>query len=132
MFLPRLAGGSVQLESGLGVALEDRADLSAQRTSARGESIASGPPRFAEFVSGLQVIAKLLEPRERPVDNAAVEADRTEDDSAPRASIDPDAFRFSVKLGAAITLGLLIGLTTQRADLQTILWSIAVAGQPNQ
>jgi uncharacterized membrane protein YccC len=126
------AGGSVQLESGLGVALEDRADLSAQRTSARGESIASGPPRFAEFVSGLQVIANLLEPRERPVDNAAVEADRTEDDSAPRPSIDPDAFRFSVKLGAAITLGLLVGLTTQRADLQTILWSIAVAGQPNQ
>jgi uncharacterized membrane protein YccC len=29
-------------------------------------------------------------------------------------------------------LGLLVGLTTQRADLQTILWSIAVAGQPNQ
>jgi uncharacterized membrane protein YccC len=29
-------------------------------------------------------------------------------------------------------LGLLVGLTTQRADLQTILWSIAVAGAPNQ
>ena len=31
-----------------------------------------------------------------------------------------------------MVLGLLVGLTTQRADLQTILWSIAVAGQPNQ
>lgn len=42
------------------------------------------------------------------------------------------AFRFSIKLGAAITLGLIVGLTTQRADLQTILWSTVVAGQPNQ
>ena len=31
-----------------------------------------------------------------------------------------------------MVLGLQVGLTTQRPDLQTILWSIAVAGQPNQ
>jgi uncharacterized membrane protein YccC len=31
-----------------------------------------------------------------------------------------------------MVLGLQAGLTTQRADLQTILWSIVVAGQPNQ
>jgi uncharacterized membrane protein YccC len=48
----------------------------------------------------------------------------------PRPFIDP-AFRFSIKLGAAITLALLVGLTTQRADLQTILWSVVVAGLPN-
>ena len=57
---------------------------------------------------------------------------RREDDSEPQPFIDPVAFRFSVKLAAAITLGLLVGLTTQRADIQTILWSIAVVGQPNQ
>ena len=45
--------------------------------------------------------------------------------------IDPAAFRFGVKLGAAITLALLVGLTTQRADLQTILWSVVVTGLPN-
>jgi uncharacterized membrane protein YccC len=37
----------------------------------------------------------------------------------------------SVKIGAAITLALVVGLTTQRADLQTILWSVVVAGLPS-
>ena len=41
-------------------------------------------------------------------------------------------FDFSIELGATNTLGQLVGLTTQRADHHTILWSIAVAGQPNQ
>ena len=40
-------------------------------------------------------------------------------------------FDFSIKLGTAITLALLVGLTTQRVDLQTILWSVVVAGLPN-
>ena len=64
--------------------------------------------------------------------SVAAETIEAEDDSEPHPFIDPAAFRFSIKLGAAITLGLLVGLTTQRADLQTILWSIVVAGQPNQ
>jgi hypothetical protein len=85
-----------------------------------------------EFVSGLQVIASLLEHREVPVDFAAGGADGVEENAQSRPPIDSARFRFSVKLAGAITLGLLVGLTTQRADLQTILWSIAVAGQPNQ
>jgi len=31
-----------------------------------------------------------------------------------------------------MVLGLLVGLTTQRADLQTILWSIGIAAAPNE
>ena len=73
----------------------------------------------------------LLEPRERPPGSAAAETTEAENDSEPRPFIDPAAFRFSIKLGAAITLALLVGLTTQRADLQTILWSVVVAGLPN-
>ena len=83
------------------------------------------------FVSGLETIANLLELRHRPLDSSIAEAPQTEDDSAPPPFIDPAAFRFSIKLGAAITLALLVGLTTQRADLQTILWSVVVAGLPN-
>ena len=84
------------------------------------------------FLGGLETIAGLLEPRDRRLDSPIAEVPATEDDSEPRLLIEPTKFRFSVKLGAAITLGLLVGLTTQRASLQTILWSIGVVGQPNQ
>jgi hypothetical protein len=88
---------------------------------------------FLGFVDGLEAIGNLLGSRERPPAGAtAAELGRVEADIEPHFFIDPAALRFSVKLGAAITLGLLVGLTTQRADLQTILWSTVVAGQPNQ
>jgi Fusaric acid resistance protein family len=81
------------------------------------------------FVAGLVAVASMLEPQERTLDSAI--ASTTEDESEPRPLIDPAAFRFSVKIGAAMTLALLVGLTTQRPDLQTILWSVVVAGLPN-
>jgi uncharacterized membrane protein YccC len=84
------------------------------------------------FLGGLETIAGLLEPRDRKLDASVAEVSTTEDDSEPPPLIDPARFRFSVKLGAAITLGLLVGLTTQRASLQTILWSVMIVGQPNQ
>lgn len=87
---------------------------------------------FLGFVGGLEAIARLLDPMNRPPGFAAGEAAELDDDPHAPALIDPARVRFSIKLGATITLGLLVGLTTQRADLQTILWSIAVAGQPNQ
>jgi uncharacterized membrane protein YccC len=124
-------GASSQWASEFGDAMQELSKSTAQRLSVGDESTGSGLPHFLEFVSALQVIANLLEPRNRLVDSAA-EPERVEDELEPRPLFDPDAFRFSIKLGAAITLGLLVGLTTQRADLQTILWSIAVAGQPNQ
>jgi uncharacterized membrane protein YccC len=84
------------------------------------------------FVGGLETIGSLLESRERGPSSITAEPTGAEADFEPRPFFDPAAFRFSIKLGAAITLGLLVGLTTQRADLQTILWSTVVAGQPNQ
>jgi uncharacterized membrane protein YccC len=90
----------------------------------------AGASNLAGFVDALEVIENLLEPR--PVRTAAMEQSATKDSAEPHQVIDPDRFRFSMKLAATMVLGLLVGLTTQRADLQTILWSIAVAGQPNQ
>jgi hypothetical protein len=84
------------------------------------------------FIDGLEAIGNLLDSRERPSGSASEDLSDAEADLEPRPFFDPVAFRFSVKLGAAITLGLIVGLTTQRADLQTILWSTVVAGQPNQ
>ena len=85
---------------------------------------------LAGFVDALNVIENLLEPP--PVSSVPAEAPAPEDFADPHPLVDPDRFRFSVKLGATMVLGLLVGLTTQRADLQTILWSIVVAGQQNQ
>ncbi len=93
--------------------------------------MASEIANLSGFIGGLEKVADLLEPRERPLGSAVVEATEAENDAEPRPFIDPVAFRFSVKLGTAITLALLVGLTTQRADLQTILWSVVVAGLPN-
>ena len=85
---------------------------------------------LAGFVGALEVIENLLEPP--PVRIEVAERSAAEDSAESRPRIDPDRFRYAVKLGATIVLGLLVGLTTQRADLQTILWSIVVAGGPNQ
>ncbi len=107
-------------------------DLNAQISVATDESAGPELSNLLGFVGGLETIANLLEPRDRRLDSPLAEAPTTEDDAEPRPFIDLAAFRFSVKLAAAITLGLVVGLTTQRADIQTILWSIAVVGQPNQ
>jgi len=108
-------------------------ELATQATAASDEFTPAGLSNFLGFLDGLEAIGNFLESRGRPPGGAiAAEEAGVEADVKPHFLIDPEAFRFSIKLGAAITLGLLVGLTTQRADLQTILWSTVVAGQPNQ
>jgi uncharacterized membrane protein YccC len=107
-------------------------ELSAQTLPARDEITASGRSNALDFLGGLEAIGNLLDSQERPFGSTSAETTDAETDLEPRPFIDPIAFRFSIKLATAITLGLLVGLTTQRADLQTILWSTIVAGQPNQ
>ncbi len=104
-------------------------DLSTQLSPASDQATESELSNLLGFIGGLEAVASLLEPQERTWSSAI--ASTTEDDLAPRPLVDLAAFRFSVKIGAAITLALLVGLTTQRADLQTILWSVVVAGLPN-
>jgi uncharacterized membrane protein YccC len=104
-------------------------DASAQILAGRATATALEASNFAGFVDALDVIENLLVPP--PFGGAAVEAPG-EENTAGHQFFDSDRFRFSVKLGLTMVLGLQVGLTTQRPDLQTILWSIAVAGQPNQ
>ncbi|HKN00301.1 MAG TPA: FUSC family protein [Candidatus Binataceae bacterium] len=131
--LAGLAGGqdSARWISDLRKIIEGLTKLSAQ-PPANDQFAPSALANFFGFVAGLETIGHLLEPREWRHGSTTAQPSGAEADSEPRPLIDPAAFRFSVKLGAAITLGLLVGLTTQRADIQTILWSIAVVGQPNQ
>jgi uncharacterized membrane protein YccC len=116
----------------LRVTTQHLSELSARTSSPADESLTPETLNFLGFVGGLEAIANLLEPRERPPTPTASE--KTEADNRLQAPsfIDRARLRFSIKLGATIILGLLVGLTTQRADLQTILWSIFVAAQPNQ
>ena len=123
---------STRWVSDFGGAIKHLKELSGQKLPARDQSAGAEGSNFLEFVGGLETIANVLEPHEQPLGSATAEPAEAEDDPEPRPFLDPARFRFSVKLGAAITLGLLVGLTTQRADIQTILWSIAVVGQPNQ
>lgn len=130
-FLAGLPDSSAETISALPGTIRHLNDLKAQIPLAIDELAGSEPMNLLGFLGGLETIASLLEPREQRLDSPTGEA-ATEDDYEPRPFIDSAALMFSIKLGAAITLGLLVGLTTQRADLQTILWSIAVVGQPNQ
>jgi uncharacterized membrane protein YccC len=123
---------STQWPSDLRVTIQHLSELSACASSGADESATPETLNFLGFVGGLEAIANLLDPRERPPSHTASEATEADNRLQARSFVDPARLRFSIKLGATIILGLLVGLTTQRADLQTILWSIVVAGQPNQ
>ncbi len=112
--------------------IQNLTDLTARTSPASDEIAPSGRSNALGFLGGLQAILDLLDSQERPLGSTSAETTDAETDLEPRPFIDPVAFRFSIKLATAITLGLLVGLTTQRVDLQTILWSTIVAGQPNQ
>jgi hypothetical protein len=104
-------------------------DASAQILRGRETATADGASNFAGFVDALEVIENLLA---TPLFGSVASKATAEEKTVGHEFFNSDRFRFSVKLGATMVLGLQVGLTTQRADLQTILWSIAVAGQPNQ
>jgi len=123
---------SKQWASDLRATIQHLSELSARSLFAADESATPETLNFLGFVGGLEAIANLLEPRERPPSPTASEATEADNRLEAAPLVDRARLRFSIKLGATIILGLLVGLTTQRADLQTILWSIAVAGQPNQ
>jgi uncharacterized membrane protein YccC len=108
------------------------ARMSAHTLSTTDQPIAPAGLNFLGFLDGLEAVGSLLEPREPEPDPAPLDASEADGGVEASPFVDSARLRFGIKLGATVTLGLLVGLTTQRADLQTILWSIAVAGQPNQ
>lgn len=82
---------------------------------------------LSAFIVGLQRTARLfihtpipLSER-RPAKAAALTA---------VASADPARLRYCLKLAAATALAFVVGLTTQRPDLTTILWTVMIAGLP--
>lgn len=78
---------------------------------------------------GLRGIARLLElspdDTPTPVRKAPVQTI-----GSKLFPLDPEAMKYATKLGVAIALAYVVGLTTQRGDLTVILWTIVIAGLP--
>ncbi|MGH7914777.1 MAG: FUSC family protein, partial [Candidatus Binataceae bacterium] len=84
---------------------------------------------LSAFVLGLQRIARLF--IRTPIPLAATARKAARPDSGPPGSwIDQARVRYCLKLAAAVALAFMVGMTTQRGDLTTILWTVMIAGLP--
>lgn len=81
------------------------------------------------FVLGLRGLARLLElsPDDTPT---PVRKAPTQTIASKLLPLDPEATKYATKLGVAIALAYVVGLTTQRGDLTVILWTVVIAGLP--
>jgi uncharacterized membrane protein YccC len=93
--------------------------------------IVDAPPEelsnLSAFVLGLQRIARLF--IHTPIPLAAAPRKAALPDSSSAGS-DPARVRYCLKLAAAIALAFVVGVTTQRGDLTTILWTVMITGLP--
>ncbi len=84
---------------------------------------------LSAFVLGLQRIARLFIHTPIPLAAAARRAARPDSDPVG-ARIDPARMRYCLKLAAAVALAFVVGVTTHRSDLTTILWTVMITGLP--
>lgn len=85
---------------------------------------------LSAFVVGLERIARLFIHTPIPLAAAARKSLRR-DSSSALSRIDPARMRYCLKLAAAVALAFVIGVTTQRGDLTTILWTVMITGLPS-
>jgi len=84
---------------------------------------------LSAFVLGLQRIARLF--IRTPIPLAAAARTTVRPDSSPaKSGIDPAHVRYCLKLAAAVALAFVVGVTTQRGDMTTILWTVMITGLP--
>jgi uncharacterized membrane protein YccC len=80
-------------------------------------------------VLGLQRIGRLFIQTPIPLSATARKAARP-DSSSAGSRTDLARVRYCLKLAAAIALAFVVGVTTQRGDLTTILWTVIITGLP--
>src|SRR5262249_51743211 len=132
-----LAGGLDQAED----AMPDAAGPIYSMLEAYNRRVAELHPQFilnsradelsnlSAFVLGSQRVARLF--IHTPIPLAAAARQVVRPDSSPGGSrIDPARVRYCLKLAAAVALGFAVGVTTHRADLTTILWTVMITGLP--
>jgi uncharacterized membrane protein YccC len=84
---------------------------------------------LSAFVLGLQRIARLFIHTPIPLAATARKAAQP-NSSAAGSPIDAARVRYCLKLAAAVALAFVVGVTTQRGDLTTILWTAMITGLP--
>jgi uncharacterized membrane protein YccC len=84
---------------------------------------------LSAFVLGLQRIARLFIHTPIPLAATARKAAQP-NSSAAGSRIDAARVRYCLKLAAAVALAFVVGVTTQRGDLTTILWTAMITGLP--
>ena len=84
---------------------------------------------LSAFVLGLQRIGRLFIHTPIPLSATARKAARP-DSSSAGSRTDLARVRYCLKLAAAIALAFVVGVTTQRGDLTTILWTVIITGLP--
>jgi uncharacterized membrane protein YccC len=84
---------------------------------------------LSAFVLGLQRIGRLFIHTAIPLSATARKAARP-DSSSAGSRTDLARVRYCLKLAAAIALAFVVGVTTQRGDLTTILWTVIITGLP--
>ena len=79
------------------------------------------------FMGGLRAVARLLE--RSPDDTPTPVREAPSRTIASRLfPLDPEELKYATKVGLAIALAYVVGLTTQRGDLTVILWTVIIAG----
>jgi uncharacterized membrane protein YccC len=132
-----LAGGLDQAED----AMPDAAGPIYSMLEAYNRRVAELHPRFilntrpdelsnlSAFVLGLQRIARLF--IRTPIPLAAAPHKTARSNSSPAGSrTDRARVRYCLKLAAAVALAFVVGVTTQRGELTTILWTVMITGLP--
>ncbi len=84
---------------------------------------------MGSFMLALRGLARLLElsPDDTPTPVSKAPPQTVASKLFP---LDPGATKYATKLGVAIALAYVVGLTTQRGDLTVILWTVVIAGLP--
>jgi uncharacterized membrane protein YccC len=82
---------------------------------------------FAAFGDSLQGMLRLLE---RPIDVRAAAQEASSKDARSADPVDPALPRYSLKVALCAVIGYIVGLTTQRADLTTIMTTILTTALP--
>jgi len=106
--------------------LESRA--AAVTSAAVSASILPELTNLTAFIATLRMLSERLTrpPESMPMYPIAIRAPRLWE-SFPR---DPERIRYCLKMGIAIMAVVTVGLTTQRADLGTIVWTALIVGLP--
>jgi hypothetical protein len=82
---------------------------------------------FGDFLAAIRALGRLIE---RPLDESVVATHEAAPAATPGTNREPAQVRYCLKVALAIVAGYVVGLTSQRADLSTILTTVIITSLP--